>query len=242
MAKKKVLVFYPRYSDTYKELLEKNIPEAEFIICQNREELEKRAPEAEIAFVPRNFPQEVFKKMPKLEWVQVLAAGVENYIQNAKQFKNIPVCRIVGVFGKYMAEYVMAYLLYLNQNIVRVVKGQAERKWNPFLMEFIHRKILGVMGLGFIGTSIAEKAKGMGMRVISWDLVKKNAPMVDRQYGAHEMKVFLGEADYVLLTLPATPQTVRLVNRDVFKAMKKTAYLINICQGRWWTKRLWWKL
>jgi len=117
MAKKKVLFFYPRFVEEYKALLEKNVPEAEFMICTNREEMEKYAPEAEIALVGMTFPQDVFKRMPKLEWIQALAAGVETYVQNAEQFKHIPVCRITGAFGKYMAEYVLAYVLYFCQNI-----------------------------------------------------------------------------------------------------------------------------
>jgi phosphoglycerate dehydrogenase-like enzyme len=231
MARVKVLVFYPRYSEVYRELLEKQIPEADFLICRNREEVEEHASEVEIAFVPRNFPQDLFAKMTRLKWIQVMAAGVENYVQNAARFKEIPVCRIVGVFGKFMAEYVLGYILYLNQNIPRVLQAMSERKWDPFLPEFIHRKTVGIMGLGSIGGVIAQKAKGMEMRVVSWDMAKKTAPFVDRQYEAHEMKNFLQEADYVVLSLPATPETVNLVNHELLGAMKKTAHLINICRG-----------
>ncbi len=231
MAKRKVLFFYPRFIEAYKALLEKNVPEAEFMICTSREDMEKYAPEAEIALVGMTFPQDLFKKMPKLEWVQVLAAGVENYIQNAEQFKHIPVCRIAGAFGKYMAEYVLAYVLYFCQNIPRVLKAQREKKWDPFRMEFIHQKTLGVMGLGHIGKVVAQKARDTGMRVVSWDMARAEAPFVERQFGSREMSSFLQEADFVVLTLPATPATKDLVNRDFFKAMKKTAYLINICRG-----------
>jgi len=231
MAKKKVLFFYPRFVEEYKALLEKNIPEAEFMICTNREEMEKYAPEAEIALVGMTFPQDLFKRMPKLEWVQALAAGVESYIQNAEQFKRIPVCRITGAFGKYMAEYVLAYVLYFCQNIPRVLKAQREKKWDPFRMEFIHQKTLGVMGLGHIGKEVAQKARAAGMRVVSWDMARANAPYVERQFGSREMRDFLKETDFVVLTLPATPATKNLAGRDFFKAMKKTAYLINICRG-----------
>jgi phosphoglycerate dehydrogenase-like enzyme len=224
MAKKKVLFFYPRFVEEYKALLEKNIPEAEFMICTNREEMEKYAPDAEIALVGMTFPQEVFKRMPKLEWVQALAAGVETYIQNAEQFKHIPVCRITGAFGKYMAEYVLAYVLYFCQNIPRVLKAQREKKWDPFRMEFIHQQTLGVMGLGHIGKEVAAKARAAGMRVVSWDMALAEVPFVERQFGCEE-------ADFVVLTLPATPATKNLVGRDFFKAMKKTAFLINICRG-----------
>jgi len=231
MAKKKVLFFYPRFVEEYKALLEKNIPEADFMICTNRQEMETYAPEAEIALVGMTFPQDVFKRMPKLEWIQALAAGVEGYIQNAEQFKHIPVCRIAGAFGKYMAEYVLAYVLYFCQNIPRVLKAQREKKWDPFRMEFIHQKTLGVMGLGHIGQVVAQKARDAGMRVVSWDMARAEAPFVERQFGSQEVSGFLKEADFVVLTLPATPATKNMVGRDFFKAMKKTAYLINICRG-----------
>jgi glyoxylate/hydroxypyruvate reductase A len=231
MARKKVLFFYPRFIEEYRALLAKEIPEAEFMICTNREEMERFAPEAEIALVGMTFPQELFQKMHKLEWVQALAAGVESYIQNAGQFKNIPVCRITGAFGKYMSEYVLAYVLYFCQNIPRALKAQREKRWDPYRMEFIHQKTLGVMGLGHIGQAVAKMAKNSGMGVVSWDMVRAEAPFVDRQFSSQEMPAFLQEADFVVLTLPATPATKNLVNRDFFRAMKKTSYLINICRG-----------
>jgi len=231
MAKKKVLFFYPRFVEEYKALLEKNVPEAEFLICTNREEMEKYAPEAEIALVGMTFPQELFQRMPRLEWIQAMAAGVEGYIANAALFKNIPVCRIPGVFGKYMAEYVLAYILYFCQNIPRVLKAQKEKKWDPFRMEFIHQKTLGVMGLGHIGKAVAQKASLAGMRVVSWDMAMADAPFVDRQFGEGDMRDFLKETDFIVLALPSTPATRNLVDREFFKGMKKTAYLINICRG-----------
>lgn len=231
MAKKKVLFFYPRFVDEYQALLEKNVPDADFMICTNREDMEKYAPEAEIALVGMTFPLDLFSKMPKLEWIQVMAAGVEKYFQNAEQFRRIPVCRITGAFGKYMAEYVLAYVLYFCQNIPRVLKAQREKKWDPFRMEFMHQKTLGVMGLGHIGKVVAQKARDAGMRVVSWDMTLAHAPFVHRQFGSQDMPGFLKEADFVVLTLPVTPATRDLVGSDFFKAMKNTAYLINICRG-----------
>jgi glyoxylate/hydroxypyruvate reductase A len=130
-----------------------------------------------------------------------------------------------------MAEYVLAYVLHFCQNIPRVLKAQREKKWDPFRMEFIHQKTLGVMGLGHIGKVVAQKARDAGMRVVSWDIARADVPYVERQFGSREMPDFLKEADFVVLTLPATPATKNLVGRDFFKAMKKPAYLINICRG-----------
>ena len=113
-----------------------------------------------------------------------MAAGIENYMARKELFRDIPVCRIVGAFGKYMAEYVFGYIFYLSQGIGRVVKAQAQKRWDPFPMEFVHRKTLGIMGLGTIGLFIAEKAKALGMRVVSWDMARRETPFVDRQYEA----------------------------------------------------------
>jgi glyoxylate/hydroxypyruvate reductase A len=87
------------------------------------------------------------------------------------------------------------------------------------------------MGLGHIGKAVARKARDAGMRVVSWDMALTDAPFVERQFGSRNMTDFLKEADFLVLTLPATPATQNLVNRDFFEAMKKTAYLINICRG-----------
>jgi glyoxylate/hydroxypyruvate reductase A len=130
-----------------------------------------------------------------------------------------------------MAEYVLAYVLYFCQDISRALKAQREKRWDPYRMEFIHQKTLGVMGLGHIGKAVAQKANAAGMRVVSWDMAPAEAPFVERQYGPSEMPAFLKEADFVVLTLPATPATRNLVGRDFFRDMKKTAYLINICRG-----------
>jgi len=229
--KKRVLFFNPQDIEVYKALLEKHVPEAEVFVCQNREEAEKYASQAEIALVEMSFPQDLFKKMPKLEWVQVMAAGVDKFTRNAEQFKNISVCRVLGVFGKYMAEYALAYVFYFSQDISRVIKAQSEKRWDFFVPQFVHRKALGIMGLGNMGTAVAQKAKSIGMRVVSWDMVKKDVGIVDRQYGPSELRDFLKEPDFLVVTLPSTPETANFVNRETFRAMKKTAFFINISRG-----------
>ncbi len=87
------------------------------------------------------------------------------------------------------------------------------------------------MGLGNMGTVVAQKAKSIGMRVVSWDMVKKDVGIVDRQYGPSELRDFLKEPDFLVVTLPSTPETINFINRETFRAMKNTAYFINISRG-----------
>lgn len=231
MGGKKVLVYDPQQADVYKSLLEKSLPDADLLICHNEEELRGTISQAEIAFVSYILPVSFFERAGNLRWVQVMAAGVENFVRHADRLENVVLTRMVGVDAPYMAEYVLAYMLHLSQKIDRVLKAQRGKRWDPFVMELIQKKTCGIMGLGTIGQVVAKKAKDVSMRVISWDAVPRNVPFVDREYEVEKMKDFLRESDYVVLMLPATPATYNLVGRAAFKAMKKQAYLINICRG-----------
>lgn len=231
MPNEKILVYHHRDAERYKRLLIKHLSGIQVFSCHNRNTLRVFGPEAEIAFVPYDFPQDLFSALPNLKWVQIMAAGVEHFAQNADRFKDIIVTRMIGVDGKYMAEYVLAYLLYFCQRINRIVDARKEKEWNPFIPEYLHCQTCGIMGLGAIGSIIARKIKFTGMRLVTWDLEKKIAPFVDHQYLKDELNAFLEESDFVIVVLPATPKTLNLIDRDVFKSMKNSAYLINISRG-----------
>ena len=229
--RKSVLVYHSEDIETYKRLLGPSLPEADFHFCQDLIEINPLISTYEIAFVPYTFPQKLFKKMRNLKWVQVMAAGVEHFVRNAAQFNEIVVTRMVGVDARYMAEYVLAYMLYFSQKMAKVIHAQHENKWEFFLPEFIFKKTCGIMGLGAIGSVVAKKSKAAGMRVVSWDLRHREAPFVDKQYIAEELHDFLQEVDYVVVVLPVTKETVNMINKDIFRRMKTNACLINICRG-----------
>lgn len=231
MPHEKILVYHNRDIEKYERLLGKQLSKAQLFCCHDRNTVVASGPQAEIAFVPYDFPQDLFSALPNLKWVQVMAAGVEQFVQNANQFKNIIVTRMIGVDAKYMAEYVLAYLLYFCQRIGQIFDAQKEKKWEPFIPDYIHRQTCGIMGLGAVGSMVARKIKSMDVRIVSWDLEKKIAPFVDHQYLSNELDDFLEESDFVVVVLPATPKTFNLIDNDVFKSMKNSAYLINISRG-----------
>ncbi len=228
---KSVLVYHSEEIETYKQLLGLNLPEADFHFCRNVNEIKPLISTYEVAFVPYTFPQKLFMEMRSLKWVQVMAAGVEHFVHNAAQFNEIVVTRMVGADARYMAEYTLAYMLYFSQKMSKIIHAQHEKKWEYFLPEFIFNKTCGIMGIGAIGSVVAQKAKAAGLRVISWDLCQREVPFVDKQYLSDELHDFLKEADYVVVVLPVTEDTVNLINKDIFQHMKTNACLINICRG-----------
>jgi phosphoglycerate dehydrogenase-like enzyme len=120
------------------------------------------------------------------------------------------------------------------------VRDQAERKWERYgegsveQVEELSGKTIGVVGLGKIGNEVAKKAKCLGMRVIA---TKRNADTpkpdyVDKLVYPKNLKELLAESDFVVLTLPLTRETERMIGEAQLKSMKKTSYLINVARGR----------
>ena len=96
----------------------------------------------------------------------------------------------------------------------------------------VHGKVLGIVGMGEIGSELARRASVMGMR----NLYYKRNPLDDeleRLFSAEyrDLPALLSESDYVCLAVPHTAETEGMIGRDQFAQMKETAFLVNICRG-----------
>ena len=99
----------------------------------------------------------------------------------------------------------------------------------------LRSKTVGIVGLGSIGREVARLAKAFGMRVIATRRSVKRvtrARNVDMVLPGEELLTLLSESDFVVMALPFTPGTDRLIGERELKAMKPTAYLVNVGRGR----------
>jgi glyoxylate/hydroxypyruvate reductase len=92
-------------------------------------------------------------------------------------------------------------------------------------------RTLGILGLGAIGAELARKAAALEMRVIGTKRDGAPVPHVDRVYRPAETDAVLAAADYVVLLLPSTADTRRLMNASTLPRMRRTAYLLNFGRG-----------
>ena len=91
---------------------------------------------------------------------------------------------------------------------------------------------LGIIGLGSIGSEVARRGLAFGMRVLAVDPVQTDAPAgVEALWPLKQLGDLLGESDFVVIAAPHTPDTEDMFRREQFRAMKPTAYLINIGRG-----------
>jgi phosphoglycerate dehydrogenase-like enzyme len=94
---------------------------------------------------------------------------------------------------------------------------------------------LGIVGLGHIGRRVAQLGKAFGMRVLAMRRSRSNQdqdPDVDQFYTGTQLHAMLRESDYVVLTVPLTPETEHLIGEAELRAMRPHAYLVNVARGR----------
>jgi phosphoglycerate dehydrogenase-like enzyme len=179
--------------------------------------------------------RDLFARAKKLKWVQTYSAGVEDY--RWPEFLNSSVvltnCKIVQ--GPTIADHAMALLLSLTRDLHRFQQQRSREEWNrdgQGLTELQDMTAV-VIGVGGIGSQIAQRARGFGMNVIGVD-PKDIAPgsTVSRVVRPDQLNEVLPQADVVFVSAPLTPESERMIGQRQFDLMKAGAYFIAVSRGR----------
>jgi glyoxylate/hydroxypyruvate reductase A len=177
------------------------------------------------------FPDELYARGERLAWVQTMGAGVDSVLVPQLP-AGVVVTRAPGIFGPWMAEYVLGWCLWVTQRMEIYRQAQRERRWrSDVLPERLGGRTLVVVGLGDIGRTIARAAADVGMRVIGVSRRGRLAPGVVRVHRPADLRRALAQGDFVALVLPLTPATRGLIGERALTAMKPTAWLINLGRG-----------
>ncbi len=173
----------------------------------------------------------------KLRWIQSQAAGVEDCLAIPKvRDGGIILTNMQRVNGPNISEHAMALILTLTRQINAYLANQSEGKWErqsrQELMDLDGHTML-VVGLGGIGTVIAERAHAFGMHVIATRNSGHEGPsFVDYVGVADELPKLISQADIIVNVTPLTPETTGLFNAAMFERMKPGAYFINVGRGK----------
>lgn len=206
-----------------------------FVVAKPGAELAREVVDAEA--VIGGIPRELFARAKKLQWVQTYSAGVEDY--GWKEFVDSDVtltnCKIVQ--GPNIADHAMAMLLGLTRSLNRFQTAQGKEEWqrdapeNRDLQELQDMTAV-VIGVGGIGSQIAQRAHAFGMKVIGVD-PKDLAPglTVSRLVSPHHLDSVLPQADVVFVAAPLTPQSKGMMGQRQFDLLKQGSYFIAVSRG-----------
>jgi phosphoglycerate dehydrogenase-like enzyme len=224
-----VALYHPALAGRYLELLASRFPDLDFAPVSDEASARDALRTAEILLAQIAFPGRWLAEAPRLRWIQVMGAGTDALVPHVPE--GVRLSRFTGSLGQRMAEYAIGYVFAIAQRIPSVVRNQAARHWQPLALDAVRGKRLGVAGLGSVGSEVARLGAAIGMRVGGCSRQRPAPEMVEEWFPSAAFTDLLGWADYVVLTLPATPRTCHIVDRDALARMRPEAWLINMSRG-----------
>jgi len=176
---------------------------------------------------------EVIESAKNLKVIGRAGVGVDNVDVSSATRRGIIVVNTPNANTISAAEHTMTLLLAMSRNIAPANVSLKSRKWDrqKFLGVEVYNKILGIIGLGRIGTEVAKRAQSFGMQIIASDpyispdtAAKLNVQLVDNNE-------LFQKADYITVHLPLTEETSYLLDEEAFALMKDGVRIINCARG-----------
>jgi len=173
----------------------------------------------------------------QLKIVANYAVGYNNIdVEEAKK-KNIMITNTPGVLTEAVAEHTIAFLFAIAERIVEAdsfMRAGKYKAWGPKMLlgADVQGKTLGIIGLGRIGSAVAQRMQdGFDVKIIYYDL-KRNEEL-EEKFGMEyrELDDLLKESDFVSIHTALTDETRHLINAEKLALMKPSAYLINTARG-----------
>ncbi|WP_460832831.1 2-hydroxyacid dehydrogenase [Lysobacter humi (ex Lee et al. 2017)] len=177
-------------------------------------------------------PATVFAEQPCLKAVFSLGAGVDGLLAMPELPRGVPLVRMEDAgMAPQMFEIALYTALREFRGLRVYARDQAERRWSPRPARARVDFRIAVLGLGVLGGAVAKALAEFGFDVIGWSRGARDVPGVRCMHGPDALDGVLGASELVVLCLPSTASTVRLLDRDRLARMRPGAALLNIARG-----------
>lgn len=220
-------------SSLIKPLLETRLPDwIEPHWFMTKEEAIELAPKAEIAWADlydKNAMFEVISSATNLKWLNSIYAGVDGMPLDKLKERGTIVTNGTGINAITISEYVVMAMLNIAKEYRKVIEAQQRHEWlqdSPGKMELYGGKVL-LLGYGAIGQLIEKRLAAFDMDIS----IVRRSPQNPSEIGPDDWRDKLAEFDWVILAVPATPETDNMIGANELAAMKKSASIINIARG-----------
>jgi len=229
-AKKKILI--TGLPDATVEELRKSAPANVQIVSPAANQVNAEITDAD-ALIATQLNRAELQAAKQLKWVHIMNSGVEGV---APVFKNTDVIltNLKVVLGPEVADHAMALLLSLTRGLYQTIpaKGRWEMPRNLNQLTDLRGKTAVIVGVGGVGTQIAERANGFGMTIIGVD-PKDSAPspVIKQMVKPNQLDSVLPFADVVFITVPETDATKGMIGAAQFRETKRGAYFIAVSRG-----------
>lgn len=203
----------------------------DFEICNDCKVSEEQISDAQI--IIGNPPVNLLAYADKLKWLQLVTAGADMYLRDNLLDEKVIVTNASGAYGDAQSEIMLSLLLSMYKKLNHYRDNQLRHIWKD---EGEEKMLSGstalVLGMGNIGSEFAKKLKALGVYVIGVRRSgNKNTQYADEIYSFEELDKHISRADIISMSLPSSPQTVKLMNKEMISRIKTGSVLINVGRG-----------
>ena len=177
-----------------------------------------------------------FAKTKELKYVCLNSTGFNLIDLNAARNRGITISNLPGFSTEAVAEHTIALMFAVMHNVVIGNQAMhkepfqlnpADRTQDMYISMNVRGKTIGIVGLGQIGTRVAELAKGLGMKVIAYNRSPKNIPDISMV----ELDTLFRDSDVITVTSAFDENLGNLINENALNKMRSTAVIVNIARG-----------
>ena len=181
--------------------------------------------------------KKVIDALERCKVIVRLGVGFDNVDVPAATSRGIMIANIPDFCTEEVSDHAMALILMIARRVLHGQKAVREGKWGPMAIEFdsfkrAREQTLGLYGFGRIARGVAERARGFKMTCVASDPFMTKEAMAASGVEKVEMKELLARSDYISLHSPLTKETENAFGIEQFRAMKRTAWIINTSRGQ----------
>jgi phosphoglycerate dehydrogenase-like enzyme len=171
----------------------------------------------------------------RLRWVQSTWAGAGEQYAAAEltpdELDRVALTTSAGVYATPLAEFALLGLLAFAKDLPRLLRSQAEQRWDRFVMAELRDWTVLVLGVGGIGQEVARLASAFGAHTIGVKRTPGKVPHVDEVHSTDRLRELLPRADGLVVTLPLTAATRGLLDGEALSLLPSHAVLVNVGRG-----------
>ena len=226
----KILLLSPDADPSWPEKIRRAVPGVIVKAFNEAEDAFDDIADADAAF--GTVPPGLFARAKKLRWICAARAGLGGaWFYEALVKSDVVVTNMRGSYNEHLAAHAIAFLLAFARRFDHYLP---QRRWQrgPQMIDLPNQTAL-IVGVGGAGSEASKLCAALGMRVLGIDPRVALAPAGMIELATPDrLEARLGDADFVILTTPETPDTVGMFNAQLFSCMKRGSYFINIARGR----------
>ena len=175
-------------------------------------------------------PRGIFKHYPNLKVIASMGAGVDHITCDPEIPTNVAVTRVIDdQLSIDMSDFVLALVM----DYIRDISfHHSIHAWKPIQYKRIEEEHIGIMGLGIMGSAVAQTLLKNRFNVSGWAKTPKQLVGINTYSGEKQLEKFLNRSTILICLLPLTQETENILNKELFEKLPKGAYIINVARGQ----------